>query len=80
MGRARGFFSSLEFQAVAFCTFMFLYVWPLLSAFGEGDPEVLYRYFSIVFALHLCSLLALGWSLKSRPEKGDGADPGSDGA
>lgn len=78
MGSVRGLFRSLEFQAVAFCTFMFLYVWPLLSTFGEGDPEVLYRYFSIVFALHICSLLALGLSLKGRPEKGNGADPGSD--
>jgi len=78
MGGARGFFSSLEFQSVASCTFLFLYIWPLLSSFGEGDPEVLYQYFYIVFALHLSSLLALSLSLGTRAEKENGADPGSD--
>ncbi len=47
-----------EVHALLFCVFILLYVWPLLSTFGQGRPGVLFVYYHSVLAVHT---LALYW-------------------
>lgn len=60
MRRSRAFLARIEIQATLFCIFLFLYIWPLLTSFGQGYPEILYVYFYgvLIFQTFVMILLA----------------------
>ena len=78
MAKLKNLLGTVEFQAVVFCVFLFLYIWPLQTTFGEGRPIALYVYFYVVLCLHVCCLLLVSLSVKNLRDKDEGNGPGSD--
>ncbi len=59
MKRSRSPFERFEIQAVLWCVFLFLYIWPLLTTVGQGHPYILYIYFYVVLGIHVVVLFLL---------------------
>lgn len=64
-------FACLEVHILLFCVFMLLYVWPLLSTFGQGRPGVLFVYYYAVLAIHTLALYRVGRSSNDSSRRSD---------
>lgn len=77
-GSSECVFARIEILAILFCIFVFLCIWPLLSSFGQGSPELLYFYFFGLLICHTCVMIFLARyvggrsSLEERDLNGEG--------
>lgn len=56
MKKGRRIFSSPEFSCFIFIVYFILFNWPFLSIFDKGDPQVIFYYCFILWAVGIAVL------------------------